>query len=58
MTRSSIHTLSDLKFWLRQALRPIEPNVHVLEQIYKHFEDLGYRVEYLKGGRKYIKIRT
>lgn len=52
----SIHSLSSLKFWLRQVLRTKEPNVHELEQIYKHFRDLGYIVEYTKKGRKYVKV--
>lgn len=53
-----MHTLSGLKHWLRQALRPKEPNVHELEQIYKHFEEIGYRVDYFKGGkRKYVKVQ-
>lgn len=53
-----MHTLSDLKHWLRQVLRNKEPNIHELEQIYGHFKDMGYEVEYAeKGKRKYIKVK-
>jgi len=55
--RTSVHDLSGLKKWLRQVLRAREPNVYDLEQVYRHFEELGYRVEYTKKGRKYVKIR-
>lgn len=52
----SIHDLSGLKHWLREVLRRKSDNTCELDQIYKHFEELGYRVEYTKGKRKYIKM--
>lgn len=51
----SVHDLSGLKKWLSQVLRAREPNVFELEQIYKHFAELGCRVEYQKGHRRYLK---
>jgi len=53
----SIHDLSGLKHWLRQVLRRKGDNTHELDQIYRHFRDLGYIVEYHQGGKRiYRKI--
>lgn len=51
-----IAELTILRRRLRKLLKPKEPNIYELEQIYLHFAELGYCVEFTKGKVVYQRV--